>query len=37
MKITTQIPDASLTQKGVIQLTDIIGNSNTLAATQKLA
>ncbi|WP_434524231.1 phage tail protein [Photorhabdus asymbiotica] len=35
-KITTKIPDASLTQKGVVQLTDIIGNSNTLAATQKL-
>ncbi|NHB93204.1 phage tail protein [Photorhabdus cinerea] len=35
-KITTKIPDASLTQKGVVQLTDVIGNSNTLAATQKL-
>ncbi|WP_036771394.1 phage tail protein [Photorhabdus australis] len=35
-KITTKIPDASLTQKGIVQLTDIIGNSNTLAATQKL-
>ncbi|WP_244866531.1 phage tail protein [Photorhabdus heterorhabditis] len=35
-KITTKIPDASLIQKGIVQLTDIIGNSNTLAATQKL-
>ncbi|TNH44475.1 phage tail protein [Photorhabdus luminescens] len=35
-KITTKIPDASLTQKGIVQLTDGIGNSNTLAATQKL-
>ncbi|WP_239002343.1 phage tail protein [Photorhabdus khanii] len=35
-KTTTKIPDASLTQKGIVQLTDIIGNSNTLAATQKL-
>ncbi|WP_083451972.1 phage tail protein [Photorhabdus heterorhabditis] len=35
-KITTQVPDASLTQKGVVQLTDMVGNSNTLAATQKL-
>ncbi|WP_242689470.1 phage tail protein [Photorhabdus cinerea] len=35
-KITTKIPDASLTQKGIVQLTDIIGNSHTLAATQKL-
>ncbi|OWO82031.1 phage tail protein [Photorhabdus luminescens] len=36
-KITTKIPDASLTQKGVVQLTDVVGNSNTLAVTQKLA
>ncbi|CAQ83408.1 MULTISPECIES: phage tail protein [Photorhabdus] len=36
-KITTKIPDASLTQKGIVQLTDVVGNSNTLAATQKLA
>ncbi|KMW72257.1 tail fiber protein [Photorhabdus luminescens subsp. luminescens] len=35
-KITTQIPDASLVQKGVVQLTNVVGNSNTLAATQKL-
>ncbi|WP_289996462.1 phage tail protein [Photorhabdus laumondii] len=35
-KITKKVPDASLTQKGVVQLTDVIGNSNTLAATQKL-
>ncbi|OCQ51687.1 Phage tail fiber repeat protein [Photorhabdus australis subsp. thailandensis] len=35
-KITKTVPDASLTQKGVVQLTDIIGNSNTLVATQKL-
>ncbi|MBS9422509.1 phage tail protein [Photorhabdus caribbeanensis] len=35
-KITTKIPDASLTQKGIVQLTDVVGNSNTLAATQKL-
>ncbi len=35
-KITTKIPDASLTQKGIIQLTNVVGNSNTLAATQKL-
>ncbi|MBS9427865.1 phage tail protein [Photorhabdus akhurstii] len=30
------VPDASLTQKGITQLTDKTGNSNTLAATQKL-
>ncbi|WP_445497117.1 phage tail protein [Photorhabdus sp. SF281] len=35
-KITKKVPDASLTQKGIVQLTDVIGNSNTLAATQKL-
>ncbi|TNH42640.1 phage tail protein [Photorhabdus luminescens] len=35
-KITTDIPNASLTQKGVVQLTNVIGNSDTLAATQKL-
>ncbi|WP_289994005.1 phage tail protein [Photorhabdus laumondii] len=35
-KIAIKVPDASLTQKGVIQLTDTIGNSNTLAVTQKL-
>ncbi|NHB86463.1 phage tail protein [Photorhabdus tasmaniensis] len=35
-KIKTKNPDASLTQKGVVQLTDVVGNSNTLAATQKL-
>ncbi|PQQ22255.1 hypothetical protein C6H66_24335 [Photorhabdus hindustanensis] len=31
-----EIHDASLTQKGITQLTDKTGNSNTLAATQKL-
>ncbi|OCA53099.1 tail fiber protein [Photorhabdus namnaonensis] len=36
-KIITKIPDASLTQKGVVQLTNVIGNSDTLAVTQKLA
>ncbi|EQB98181.1 putative tail fiber protein [Photorhabdus temperata subsp. temperata M1021] len=35
-KITTDIPRASLTQKGVVQLTNVIGNSDTLAVTQKL-
>ncbi|MCW7549349.1 phage tail protein [Photorhabdus sp. APURE] len=35
-KIATKIPDASLTQKGIVQLADVVGNSNTLAATQKL-
>ncbi|CAQ83737.1 MULTISPECIES: tail fiber protein [Photorhabdus] len=35
-KIKTEVPDASLTQKGVVQLTDIMGNSDTLAVTQKL-
>ncbi|MGV8003096.1 tail fiber protein [Photorhabdus temperata subsp. temperata] len=37
-KITTaKIPNASLTQKGIIQLTNEIGNNETLAVTQKLA
>ncbi|MCC8373393.1 MULTISPECIES: gp53-like domain-containing protein [Photorhabdus] len=35
-KALTEIPSASLTQKGVIQLTDVLGDSNTLAVTQKL-
>ncbi|NHB61086.1 tail fiber protein [Photorhabdus sp. RW14-46] len=35
-KITTDIPSASLTQKGVVQLTNVMGNSDTLAVTQKL-
>ncbi|AWK43921.1 hypothetical protein GPY51_18330 [Photorhabdus laumondii subsp. laumondii] len=35
-KAVTEIPSASLTQKGVIQLTDVLGDSNTLAVTQKL-
>ncbi|WP_036774410.1 tail fiber protein [Photorhabdus australis] len=35
-KITADIPSASLTQKGVVQLTNVIGNSDTLAVTQKL-
>ncbi|PQQ38497.1 phage tail protein [Photorhabdus laumondii] len=35
-KFATQVPNASLIQKGVVQLTDVAGNSNTLAATQKL-
>ncbi|NDK96849.1 hypothetical protein GPY51_21510, partial [Photorhabdus laumondii subsp. laumondii] len=33
---TPEVRDASLTQKGITQLTDKTGNSNTLAATQKL-
>ncbi len=36
-KITTDIPSASLTQKGVVQLTNESGDSDTLAVTQKLA
>ncbi|OCA56735.1 gp53-like domain-containing protein [Photorhabdus namnaonensis] len=36
-KITTETPSASLTQAGVVQLTDVIGNSDILAVTQKLA
>ncbi|KGM29104.1 phage protein ydab [Photorhabdus luminescens] len=36
-KIATDIPNASLTQKGVVQLTNVIGNSDTLGVTQKLA
>ncbi|WP_164834894.1 tail fiber protein [Photorhabdus temperata] len=35
-KITTEIPSASLAQEGIVQLTDRLGNSSTLAATQKL-
>ncbi|WP_434524011.1 tail fiber protein [Photorhabdus asymbiotica] len=35
-KIKTDIPSASLTQKGTVQLTNVIGNSDTLAVTQKL-
>ncbi|TDB61331.1 tail fiber protein [Photorhabdus khanii] len=35
-KSTLKVPDASLTQKGVVQLTDVVGNSDTLAVTQKL-
>ncbi|MBS9437578.1 phage tail protein [Photorhabdus noenieputensis] len=35
-KIAIAVPSASLTQKGVTQLTNTIGNSNTLAVTQKL-
>ncbi len=35
-KIATDIPSASLTQKGVVQLTNVIGNSDTLVVTQKL-
>ncbi|RAW93529.1 phage tail protein [Photorhabdus laumondii] len=35
-KIAIKVPDASLTQKGVTQLTDKIGNSNILVVTQKL-
>ncbi|MCE1685569.1 phage tail protein, partial [Enterobacter hormaechei] len=35
-KIATEIPSASLTQKGIVQLTDKTGNSNSLAVTQKL-
>ncbi|NHB91171.1 tail fiber protein [Photorhabdus cinerea] len=36
-KITAETPDTSLTQKGVVQLTNVVGNSDTLAVTQKLA
>ncbi|OWO84608.1 phage tail protein [Photorhabdus luminescens] len=36
-KITAGIPNASLTQKGIVQLTNEMGNNNTLAVTQKLA
>ncbi|WP_434525416.1 tail fiber protein [Photorhabdus asymbiotica] len=37
-KVTTaKIPNASLTQKGIVQLTNEIGNNDTLAVTQKLA
>ncbi|MCC8420020.1 phage tail protein [Photorhabdus thracensis] len=36
-KITAEIPSASLSQKGTVQLTDIFGDSDTLAVTQKLA
>ncbi|MBS9423043.1 tail fiber protein [Photorhabdus caribbeanensis] len=35
-KVTAEIPNASLTQKGVVQLTNEIGNNDTLAVTQKL-
>ncbi|NHB93556.1 phage tail protein [Photorhabdus cinerea] len=34
--LITEVPDASLTQKGVVQLTDVLGNSDILAVTQKL-
>ncbi|WP_262500056.1 tail fiber protein [Photorhabdus heterorhabditis] len=37
-KVTTaKIPNASLTQKGIVQLTNEIGNNDTLAVTQKFA
>ncbi len=36
-KIATKIPSASLIQKGIVQLTNEIGNNDTLAVTQKLA
>ncbi|MCW7548197.1 phage tail protein [Photorhabdus sp. APURE] len=36
-KTKIKVPDASLTQKGIVQLTNAIGNSDTLAVTQKLA
>ncbi|MBS9426520.1 tail fiber protein, partial [Photorhabdus caribbeanensis] len=35
-KIATKVPNASLAQKGITQLTEVVGNSNTLSATQKL-
>ncbi|NDK97669.1 phage tail protein [Photorhabdus bodei] len=35
-KFIIRIPNASLTQKGIVQLTDVIGDSDTLAVTQKL-
>ncbi|MCC8465703.1 phage tail fiber protein [Photorhabdus bodei] len=36
-KITAKIPSASLKQKGIVQLTNEMGNNDTLAVTQKLA
>ncbi|MDB6372331.1 phage tail protein [Photorhabdus bodei] len=36
-KIATNIPCASLTQKGAVQLTNVIGDSDILVVTQKLA
>ncbi|OCA55090.1 gp53-like domain-containing protein [Photorhabdus namnaonensis] len=36
-KALTGIPNASLTQKGVIQLTNVLGDSDILAVTQNLA
>ncbi|WP_036772243.1 tail fiber protein [Photorhabdus australis] len=35
-KVSAEIPGASLTQKGIVQLTNEIGNNDTLAVTQKL-
>ncbi|CAQ84379.1 MULTISPECIES: phage tail protein [Photorhabdus] len=35
-KVTAEIPSASLIQKGVVQLTNEMGNNDTLAVTQKL-
>ncbi|PQQ30545.1 DNA-packaging protein [Photorhabdus luminescens] len=35
-KITIGIPRASLTQKGIVQLTNVVGDSDTLVVTQKL-
>ncbi|WP_387692039.1 tail fiber protein [Photorhabdus sp. RM71S] len=35
-KAITGIPNASLTQKGIVQLTDVMGDSDTLAVTQQL-
>ncbi|MCA6221908.1 pyocin knob domain-containing protein [Photorhabdus antumapuensis] len=36
-KIITEVLNASLTQKGVVQITDVMGDSDILAVTQKLA
>ncbi|ETS31177.1 phage tail protein [Photorhabdus temperata] len=35
-KFITGVPNASLTQKGIVQLTNVVGDSDTLAVTQKL-
>ncbi|WP_132352748.1 gp53-like domain-containing protein [Photorhabdus khanii] len=36
-KFITGVPNASLTQKGIVQLTNVVGDSDTLVVTQKLA
>ncbi|WP_387466797.1 tail fiber protein [Photorhabdus sp. RM323S] len=35
-KFITGVPNASLIQKGIVQLTNVVGDSDTLAVTQKL-